>query len=94
MVNRASFQAIIHGHVQGVFFRAFILEKATELGLTGFARNLPSGRDIEIQAEGDRDKLERLIEQLRSGPPSARVEEVTIKWSGYSNKYSNFKIRY
>ena len=42
MVNPASLHAVIHGQVQGVSFRAFVVERANELGLTGEVRNLPN----------------------------------------------------
>ena len=92
MGSPASLQAIVHGHVQGVFFRAYVSRKASELGLAGYVRNLPSGQDIEVRAEGDRGKLERLVDYLKVGPSGARVEMVTTNWSGYSGRYSRFFI--
>ena len=91
--NPVSLHAIIHGHVQGVFFRAFIVERAVELGLTGYTCNLPSRVDVEVQIEGDKAKLEKLVEQLKVGPPGARVEIVVTNWSKYTGKYSHFTIR-
>jgi acylphosphatase len=93
MANQVLLHAVIHGHVQGVFFRAFVVEKAKELGLTGYARNLPSGQDVEVVAEGDREILERLIEYLKIGPPSATVENVQISWAKQTHQYYNFSIR-
>jgi acylphosphatase len=93
MANAATLHVIIHGHVQGVFFRAFVIERATELGLAGYVRNLPSGQDIEIQADGEKEKLEKLVEYLKIGPPAARVERVITTWSKYTGKYSHFTIR-
>jgi acylphosphatase len=88
-----SLQAIVHGYVQGVFFRAFVSQRATELGLTGYARNLPTGA-VEVVAEGERKELERLISHLKAGPPSARVEKVITSWSEYTGNYADFGIRY
>ncbi len=92
--NLASVRAIVYGRVQGVFFRAFTSGCAKELGLTGNVRNLPDGKAVEVQAEGERDKLERLIDYLKVGPPGARVERVETNWSEYTGGFSNFKIRY
>jgi acylphosphatase len=92
MANPSAFQAIIHGRVQGVFFRAFVFEKAHELGLTGCVSNLPSGMDVEVQVEGDRDKLEKLIELIKIGPPLARVDHVALSWSNYSGRFQQFMI--
>ena len=92
--NLASVRVIVYGRVQGVFFRAFTSGCATELGLTGNVRNLPDGKAVEVQAEGERDKLEKLIDYLRVGPPGARVERVETNWSEYCGGFSGFKIRY
>ena len=94
MADLASIRAIAYGHVQGVFFRDFVSRRATELGLTGYVRNLPGGRAIEVQAEGERKQLEKLIDDLKIGPPSAKVEKVATEWSEYSGSYSRFNIRY
>jgi len=94
MTDLASIQAIAYGRVQGVFFRDFVSRRATELGLTGYVRNLPSGGTVEVRAEGERAQLEKLIGYLKIGPPSAKVEKVVIKWSEYSGSYSHFNIRY
>ncbi len=93
MTDLASVQAVVHGYVQGVFFRDFVARRANELGLTGYVRNLPQGT-VEVLAEGDRMRLEELIGHLRIGPPSARVEEVVANWSEYLGSYSRFNIRY
>jgi len=90
----ASLQAIVYGRVQGVFFRAFVSKRAAELGLTGYVRNLRDREAVEVQAEGERRQLERLIDHLKVGPPGARVEKVKIKWSEYTGSYSDFSIRY
>lgn len=89
----ASVQATVHGYVQGVFFRAFVSQRASELGLSGYVRNLPSGA-VEVVAEGERKQLEKLISQLKVGPPSAKVEKVVTNWSECSGKYSGFSVRY
>jgi acylphosphatase len=88
-----SLQAIVHGYVQGVFFRAFVSQWASELDLTGYVRNLPSGA-VEVVAEGEKKQLEKLISQLKVGPPSAKVEKVVANWSEYSGSYSGFSVRY
>ena len=94
MTDFASIQATVYGRVQGVFFRDFVSKRATELGLTGYVRNLPNREEVEVQAEGEREQLERLIAYLNIGPPSARVDEVVARWSEYSGNYSRFSIRY
>jgi acylphosphatase len=94
MSELVSFHALVRGRVQGVFFRAFAAEKADELGLTGYVRNLKGGREVEVHAEGERAQLELLMASLRKGPPAARVEDVTSEWSLYSGKYATFSVLY
>ena len=93
MAELASVQAIVYGYVQGVFFRAFVSRRATELALTGYVRNLPRGT-VEVNAEGERKQLEKLIGYLKVGPPGAKVEKVVTNWSEYTGGYSRFNIRY
>lgn len=90
----ASVQAIVYGYVQGVFFRDFVSRRATELGLTGYVRNLPNGEAVEVQAEGERKQLEELASHLKVGPPTAKVERVITNWLEYTGSYSHFSIRY
>ena len=69
-----------------------MVEKATELRLVGYVRNLPSGRDVEVRAEGERKNLEYLVEYLKVGPSEANVIEIKITWSKYIGKYSRFTV--
>jgi acylphosphatase len=93
MSSHVSLFAVVHGHVQGVYFRAFVQEKAAGLGLNGYVRNLPSGRDVEVQVEGEREQLEKLLGYLKEGPPMAAVEEVNTTWAKSSGKYCTFSVR-
>lgn len=68
---------VVAGLVQGVGFRYSTRVRARELGVTGWARNLPDGR-VEGEAQGDADAVERLIAWLSTGPPSAEVESVEV----------------
>ena len=70
-------RCFVSGLVQGVFFRASTRKEATELGLSGYANNLPDGR-VEVLIVGEPSATHRLIEWLRKGPPSARVEAVEV----------------
>lgn len=94
MADLASVQITVYGRVQGVFFRDFTSEHAAELALTGDVRNLPDWKSVKVRAEGEREKLERLIDYLKAGPPRARVERVETTWGKYSGSYSDFNVRY
>ena len=93
MSDLAAVQAIVYGLVQGVYFRAFTSRKANELGITGYVRNTWEGT-VEVHAEGERERLGKLIDHLRIGPSGARVEKVVINWSEYTGNYSGFSVRY
>jgi acylphosphatase len=70
--------AIVSGDVQGVGFRHYTKLEARELGLAGYVRNL-SGGDVEVLAEGPKHAVETLLHWLERGPPSARVERVSVR---------------
>jgi acylphosphatase len=91
--DRASLRAVVSGRVQGVFYRMFVLREANGLGLCGMVRNLLDGR-VEVTTEGDRQKLEQLVQRLREGPPKAQVSDVTTEWDEYRQEYDSFQIEY
>lgn len=93
MAKKERVHLIVSGFVQGVFFRSNTKEVAGKLGLTGWVRNLEDGR-VEILAEGEKDKLDKLIEWAKKGPELARVENVEIKWEEYKGEFEDFEIRY
>ncbi|HBE88589.1 MAG TPA: acylphosphatase [Elusimicrobia bacterium] len=64
------------GRVQGVGFRWFVRDSALELKLSGWVRNLPDG-DVEGEAQGPAEKLDRLLAEIKSGHDWARVTELT-----------------
>ncbi len=94
MAELAAVKAIVHGRVQGVFFRDFVSRRASELGLTGYVRNLPGGQSVEVQAEGEREQLEELIGYLKVGPPAAHVVKVATCWTEYPGGYVGFRMSY
>ncbi len=94
MSDLASVKVVVYGSVQGVFFRDFTSRRAEELGLTGYVRNLPGSSSVEVLAEGERAKLEKLISYLKEGPPRAIVERVEVSWLQPAGSYSRFGIRY
>ncbi|MEU4670582.1 acylphosphatase [Amycolatopsis sp. NPDC023774] len=84
--------AWVHGRVQGVGFRWWTRSRALELGLVGFARNLPDGR-VEVVAEGGRDHCERLLATLRSGESPGSVDHVVERWSPAKGGLTGFAER-
>lgn len=66
---------ILHGRVQGVFYRDWTVRTARGLGLAGWVRNLPDGT-VEAHLEGEADALEAMITRMHEGPPRARVDRI------------------
>ena len=91
MADSAAFYAVVQGRVQGVNYRVFVSRNAAALGLTGTVRNLPDN-SVEITAEGDKKQLQILVEQLKKGPPGARVDNLELSWTGYTGQYSDFSV--
>ncbi len=85
--------ASVRGRVQGVGFRYFVVERASALGLRGYARNSRNG-DVEVLAQGPRPALERLLTLLRQGPAAASVQDVQITWRQPTEHIRGFHVRW
>jgi acylphosphatase len=72
---KAAKRWLVSGDVQGVGFRFFVQNRARELGLCGWTRNLSDGR-VEVHAEGPQAKLSQLAAALHVGPRMAEVRHV------------------
>ncbi len=92
MKEKKQIHLLISGKVQGVWYRASTREKAGQLGLTGWVRNLPDGR-VEAVAEGEVTALEELIAWCRQGPPAARVSDVAVTWQDATDDFDGFTVR-
>jgi acylphosphatase len=86
-------RATVRGTVQGVGFRSFVLREARDLALTGCVANTRDG-DVEVIAEGPRDRLELLAARLREGPPASRVAGVELGWSDPLGEFGRFEVRF
>lgn len=85
------FSIFVSGKVQGVYYRAYTLEKAKELGLKGFVQNLPDGR-VYIEVEGEEEALEEFIQWCWEGSPLSEVTSVEFI-EGPLKNYTDFKIK-
>jgi acylphosphatase len=83
--------ALITGRVQNVGFRYFVLTAARELNLDGYVRN--AGQQVEVVAEGDEKRLQRLVERLHQGPPAALVQNVQVSWQEATFEFKRFELR-
>ncbi len=69
----------VRGRVQGVFFRMETRDRARSLGLEGWVRNCRDGT-VEAVFEGDRARVESMVDWCGRGPAGARVDDVDVKW--------------
>ncbi|KYO64812.1 acylphosphatase [Thermovenabulum gondwanense] len=83
--------ARIYGIVQGVGLRYSVLMKAKELGLKGYVKNMPDF-SVELEVEGDGDKIDTLLNFIKNGVRWAKVERIDTKIQDYQNKYEDFNI--
>lgn len=90
--NQLRLHATVHGRVQGVSFRYFVLDCARRLNLSGWVRNRYDGT-VEVMAEGVREKLEILIRDLNRGSSASRVTHVDHQWFDAIGEFPSFKIR-
>jgi acylphosphatase len=86
-------QVIVHGLVQGVWFRASTKDEADRLGVTGWVRNLPGG-SVEALFEGPKKKVEEIVGWCHRGPAGAKVRSVDIVWEPFTHEFHHFEIRY
>jgi acylphosphatase len=90
--DNAALRAVVHGRVQGVGYRFFVIDVASKLGLTGYARNQSNG-SVEVVAEGSQAGLDALLAELRRGPALARVDRVDASWAAFTGDYTGFGVR-
>jgi acylphosphatase len=84
--------AVAKGRVQGVGYRAFVERRAEELALAGWVFNTPRG-EVEVEAQGDDQALEQLIEAMEKGTGLSYVTGVVVTWTDRP-AYDGFGIRW
>lgn len=75
MAERVRKRVVVHGEVQGVFFRDTTRRKADDRGVAGWVRNCPDGT-VEAVFEGDEASVDAMVRFCNEGPRGARVERV------------------
>ena len=80
------------GRVQGVFFRAWTRDEARELSVAGWVRNAADG-SVEAHVEGERGAVDKLIDRMRQGPPSAMVEDLQVE-DVSAKGFDGFEVRH
>lgn len=82
---------LIHGHVQGVWYRDSMRREAENLGVSGWVGNRSDGT-VEAMVQGEGDAVDALVRWAHHGPQLARVERVEVE-SG-SGSYAGFEVRH
>jgi len=83
---------VVKGRVQGVGFRAHVQYSARQVGVTGWVRNV--GYDtVEAVGEGERGKLERFVQVVKTGPVGSQVDEADVEWQNATGEWSDFQMR-
>ncbi|HKR72591.1 MAG TPA: acylphosphatase [Candidatus Nitrosocosmicus sp.] len=81
----------VSGKVQGVYYRQNTLQKAQELCIVGWVRNLSDGR-VESVMEGSKVNIDKMLAWCKQGPLDAKVEEVKIIDEEFKNEFLTFDI--
>ena len=92
MCMTSAARILVKGRVHGVFFRDNTAEQAMRLGIVGYVRNVPDG--VEIIAEGEKAKIEKLVAWCSKGPVLAHVDSVDVAWQKSTGKYKSFEVRH
>ena len=78
MADRAAREVVVHGRVQGVFFRDTCQRRARAAGVHGWVSNEPDGT-VKAHFEGSPDAVEAMVDWAREGPRSADVDSVDVR---------------
>ena len=90
-MERSAVHLVVVGRVQGVAFRAYAVDEATRLGLSGWVRNRFDGT-VEARAEGSPDAVDAFVAWCRHGPPAARVKDVRISAEPATGQDDGFHV--
>lgn len=90
---KVQYELNITGKVQGVGYRYFAVQKANEMGITGWVKNAVDGNVI-IVAQGFEEEIETFIDYLYIGPTRSRVDQISKAKFNTSTNFNNFSIKY
>ncbi|OGS89103.1 MAG: acylphosphatase [Gallionellales bacterium GWA2_59_43] len=88
-MNRKTLHLVIHGRVQGVYFRDSMRREAQKLGISGWVRNRSDGT-VEAAVQGEPAAVDAIVSWAHRGPDYAQVEHIAIE--PHEGNYSGFEI--
>lgn len=83
----------LKGAVQGMNLRSMVKVTALSLGLVGWVKNQSDGT-VVVEAEGEREKLQKLVDWLRNHPGGSKIASVTDLWSDGTGEFTDFVIQH
>lgn len=89
MADQKTLRLVIHGRVQGVYFRDSMRREAQNLAVAGWVRNRNDGT-VEAAVQGESANVDAIVRWARHGPDRAQVERVEIE--PHDGSYSSFEI--
>ena len=93
METKVRARVIVSGRVQGVFFRMETRRAAERHGVFGWVKNRADGT-VEAVFEGDKEKVDAVIDWCRRGPRHADVQGIDIHAENYTGEFKEFNITY
>ena len=93
MEEKVRAHVVIHGRVQGVFFRVETQRAAGRYNVSGWVRNKHDGT-VEAVFEGEKARVDEILQWCHQGSPGAVVDRVDLEWEAYSGDSPNFEITY
>jgi acylphosphatase len=91
MAEEKRAHVVIHGRVQGVFFRMNTRQAAERFGVTGWVRNRPDGT-VEAVFEGESAAVDAVLKWCETGDSPAQVSHVDVSWEGATGEFETFAI--
>ena len=82
----------VSGRVQGVGFRAHVEYYGSQIGVTGWVRNV-SHDTVETIAEGTLDQIGKFIEMVKQGPRASRVDEARVEYETVTGEFKEFGVK-
>lgn len=89
--SRTAREVLVHGQVQGVFFRDSCQREAESAGVAGWVSNEADGT-VSARFEGPTDAVDRMVSWVREGPSRADVEKVDVR-EVEAEGLSGFEVR-
>lgn len=84
---------IITGDVTGVGYRYWARKNAQALGLSGYVRNVETGK-VEAVFEGEEETVKEMVERCRKGPEVSWVTKLDEKWGETTGEFKGFEVRF